>query len=44
LVLSRMFALLSRELGHFQTGSRGIWQFKTVLGRFKTVVEASGTF
>jgi len=29
---------------NFQNGLRGLWQFKTVLGKFKTVVENSGTF
>jgi len=32
-----------RGLGKFQNGSRGLWQFKTVMGRLKTLVEGPGT-
>jgi len=35
---------ISRELWHFQNGFRGLWQFKIIPGRFKTLVKASGTF
>jgi len=43
LAISRRFAVLFIELWHFQNGSRGLWQFKTCLGRFKALVEAFGT-
>jgi len=33
-----------RGLWHFQNAPRGLWQFKTVLGKLKTGVESSATF
>jgi len=37
------FSVEFREVGTFK-GPRGLWQFNTVLGQFKRLVEISSTF
>lgn len=32
------------NIPNFQKGHRGLWEFKTTLGRFNTLIESSGTF
>jgi len=44
LALLRRFSVAFRGLWNFQNGPRGLWQIKTVMERFKTLLEDSGTF
>jgi len=43
MTLFRKF-LAFRDLWYIQNGSKGLWQIKTIIGRFKTLVEASSIF
>jgi len=42
--LFRRFSVAFRGLWHIHNSPRGIWQFKTILERFKTLVGDSSTF
>jgi len=44
LSLLRRFSVAFRGLWHIQNGLGGHWQFKTIPGRFKTLVGAFDTF
>jgi len=44
LTIFRMLSGTFRGYWHFLNGSRSFWHFKTILGRFKTPLDALGTF
>jgi len=40
----RRISVTFKGLWNFKNSLRGVWQIKTVMGKFKTLVEGSGSF